>query len=529
MNSGDRNMCITAAIVMLVVLFCFSRKEGMTESPTSISLGQGTLKLTLGGAPTKPKAPKAPSKSDQAKAAAGVLMVDEKGNPVSTVNSQGQFVRSSLPGSTPGAAGTIGTGLMNQGGGAVTVGTGKPISVSNRVSAPGATPTAGAQAAGGVAGGVQSHTHGPDGSFVPSMINGKVVKPQSLSQQMALQEPNTANALAQAPMIAQAPVIPKGLNEVQKAAFLAAREKAAADKAQAQAAAGPRQQGSEAITETVVEVAPNVYKVITNRRVDGSNMKNGRYDKTTIAACKENCDKDEDCHGFVFDRPQSWCQLKSSKTPKKYIRSRDFYSKVVPGAAPDEEDEQPAEASNNGPFAITSKHNSHKNGTSLAQFWVQPEDCANRKPGEKFLVTDSQGYQQVFGAAAINANDAGLCYVQPDRRPPTVKLSTNPMLRWVVGDEAFLTNPNALVAGTCTQAKLNQICVNNNESFGPNKEAYKFLKFDTSAKSGPRSIGIPGVARCVRTPDFEFPGNKDFRTRQTVYNDIQNKCVVKGA
>ena len=117
MNSGDRNMCITAAIVMLVVLFCFSRKEGMTESPTSISLGQGTLKLTLGGAPTKPKAPKAPSKSDQAKAAAGVLMVDEKGNPVSTVNSQGQFVRSSLPGSTPGAAGTIGTGLMNQGGG----------------------------------------------------------------------------------------------------------------------------------------------------------------------------------------------------------------------------------------------------------------------------------------------------------------------------------------------------------------------------------------------------------------------------
>ena len=33
MNSGDRTMCITAALVMLVVLFCFSRKEGMTAQP----------------------------------------------------------------------------------------------------------------------------------------------------------------------------------------------------------------------------------------------------------------------------------------------------------------------------------------------------------------------------------------------------------------------------------------------------------------------------------------------------------------
>ena len=202
--------------------------------------------------PPKPK-PKAPSKSDQAKAAAGgLLMVDEKGNPVSTVNAQGQAVSPNLPGSTPGAAGTIGTGLMNQGGGAVTVGTGKPISVSNRVSAPGATPTAGASAAGGVAGGVQSHTHGPNGSFIPSRVDGKVIRPQSLAQQMALQEPNTANALAGADMIpgkqaqrralrekrraarraargkaeAQS-VMPAGLTEVQKAAWMVARETAA--------------------------------------------------------------------------------------------------------------------------------------------------------------------------------------------------------------------------------------------------------------------------------------------------------------
>ena len=96
MNSGDRTMCITAALVILVVLFCFSRKEGMTSESSSISLGQGELKLTLGGAPPKPKPkPKAPSKSDQAKAAAGgILMVDEKGNPVSTVNAQRSGCRS---------------------------------------------------------------------------------------------------------------------------------------------------------------------------------------------------------------------------------------------------------------------------------------------------------------------------------------------------------------------------------------------------------------------------------------------------
>ena len=117
------------------------------------------------------------------------------------------------------------------------------------------------------------------------------------------------------------------------------------------------------------------------------------------------------------------------------------------------------------------------------KFLGSAQDCANRKPGEKFLVTDSQGYQQVFGAKAINTNDAGLCFVQPDRRPPTVKLSTSPMLRWVVGDEAFLTNPNALVgSGTCTQAKLNQICVDNKASFGTDKDKFKFLGVDKSVR-----------------------------------------------
>lgn len=526
MNSGDRTMCITAALVMLVVLFCFSRKEGMTSEPSSISLGQGELKLTLGGAPA-PTAPKAPTASDQAKAAAGLLMVDEKGNPVSTVNAQGQAVGPALPGSTPGAAGTIGTGLMNQGGGAVTVGTGKPISISNRVSAPGATPTAGASAAGGVAGGVQAHTHGPDGSFIPAMVGGKVVKPQSLAQQMALQEPTAANALAGAPMISPVEHPPAGLTETQRAAYLAAQERAAQEAAAAAAAAGPRGEGSTAITEAVVKVAPNVYKVITNRRVEGANMEKGRYDKTTIGACKENCDKDEKCMGFVFDRPNSWCQLKSAKAPKKYNQKRDFYSKVVPGAAPDKEDEQPADAANDGPFAVTSKHESHKNGTPLGNFWVQSQDCAGRKPGQKFLVTDSQGYQQVFGAKAINANDAGLCFVQPDRRPPTVKLATSPMLRWVVGDEAFLTNPNALVgSGTCTQAKLNQICVDNKASFGASKDQFKFLGVDKSVPSSdPRYIsGLGGVARCVKTPNFEFPGNKNYRTRSSVFNAVKAKC-----
>lgn len=521
MNSGDRTMCITAALVMLVVLFCFSRKEGMVSEPASISLGQGELKLTLGS--EKAKAPKAPTAADQAKAAAGgVLMVDEKGNPVSTVNAQGQAVAPALPGSTPGAAGTIGTGLMNQGGQAVTVGTGKPITVSNNVSAPGATPTAGSAAAGASPAGVPAHTHGPDGSMIPAMVGGKAVKPQSIAQQMALQEPSTANALSGAPMV-KAP--PAGLTEVQKAAYLAAQEKAAAEAAAAQT--GPRQVGSAAITEPGAKAAPSVYKVITNRRVDKADMEKGRYDKTTIAACKENCNKDEKCMGFVFDRPNSWCQLKSAKAPKKYHGKRDFYSKVVPGAAPDPEDEQPTEAANDGPFAITSKHDSHKNGTPLGQFWVQSQDCAGRKPGQKFLVTDSQGYQQVFGAAAINPNDAGLCYVQPDRRPPTVKLSTSPMLRWVVGDEAFLTNPNALVgSGTCTQAKLNQICVDNKASFGRDKDQFKFMGIDKSVPSSdPRYIsGLGGVARCVKTPNYEFPGNKNYRTRASVYNAVKAKC-----
>jgi len=513
----------------------------MTSEPSSISLGQGELKLTLGGAPAPaaPKAPKAPTESDQARAAAGLLMVDEKGNPVSTVNAQGQAVGPGLPGSTPGAAGTIGTGLMNQGGSSVTVGTGKPISISNSVSAPGATPTAGSSAAGASPGGAQAHTHGPNGSFIPSMIDGKVVKPQSLAQQMAMQEPNTANALAGAAMITSGSaagagamggvpaVMPEGLTEVQKAAYLAAQEKAAQATMTAAAAAGPRQDGSEAITEAVVEVAPGVYKVITNRRVDGANMAKGRYDKTTIGACKENCDKDEKCQGFVFDRPGSWCQLKSAKAPKKYHQKRDFYSKVVPGAAPDEADEQPAEAGNSGPFAITSKHDSHKNGGGLGQFWVQSQDCANRKKGEKFMVTDSQGYNQVFAADAINANDAGLCYVQPDRRPPAISLKTSPMLRWVVGDEAFLTNPNALVgSGTCTQAKLNQICVDNKASFGADKDQFKFLGVDKSVSANDSRYvsGLGGVARCVKTPDFEFPGNKNYRTRSSVFNAVKNKC-----
>ena len=322
-------------------------------------------------------------------------------------------------------------------------------------------------------------------------------------------------------------VMPEGLTETQKAAWLVARETAAQQAAQQAAASGPRQEGSAAITETVVEVAPNVYKVITNRRVDGSNMKNGRYDKTTIGACKINCDKDENCQGFVFDRPQSWCQLKSSKVPQKYIQTRDFYSKVVPGAAPDAADEQPVEAANDGPFAVTSKHESHKNGTPLGNFWIDPQNCANRKPGEKFLVTDSQGYQQVFAAKAINANDAGLCFVQPDRRPPTVKLSTSPMLRWVVGDEAFLTNPNALVgSGTCTQSKLNQICVDNKASFGTDKDKFKFLGVDKSVPSSdPRYIsGLGGVARCVKTPAFDFPGNRNYRTRSSVHNAVKAKC-----
>ena len=63
-------------------------------------------------------------------------------------------------------------------------------------------------------------------------------------------------------------------------------------------------------------------------------MAKGRYDKTTIGACKENCDKDEKCMGFVFDRPNSWCQLKSAKAPKKYHQKRDFYSKGYPGSCP---------------------------------------------------------------------------------------------------------------------------------------------------------------------------------------------------
>jgi hypothetical protein len=321
--------------------------------------------------------------------------------------------------------------------------------------------------------------------------------------------------------------MPEGLTETQKAAWLVAREAAAQQAAQQAAASGPRQEGSAAITETGVEVAPNVYKVITNRRVDGSDMKNGRYDKTTIGACKINCDKDENCQGFVFDRPQSWCQLKSSKVPQKYIQTRDFYSKVVPGAAPDAADEQPVEAANDGPFAVTSKHESHKNGTPLGNFWIDPQNCANRKPGEKFLVTDSQGYQQVFAAKAINTNDAGLCFVQPDRRPPTVKLSTSPMLRWVVGDEAFLTNPNALVgSGTCTQSKLNQICVDNKASFGTDKDKFKFLGVDKSVPSSdPRYIaGLGGVARCVKTPTFDFPGNRNYRTRSSVHNAVKAKC-----
>ena len=248
-----------------------------------------------------------------------------------------------------------------------------------------------------------------------------------------------------------------------------------------------------------------------------------------------NCDKDENCQGFVFDRPQSWCQLKSSKTPKKYIQTRDFYSKVVPGAAPDAEDEQPAEAANDGPFAVTSKHESHKNGTPLGNFWVQPQDCANRKPGEKFLVTDSQGYQQVFGAKAINTSDAGLCFVQPDRRPPTVKLATSPMLRWVVGDEAFLTNPNALVAREPARSlsSTRSVSITTSPSVGTRRQ-YKFLKLDKSVPSSRPPIhlwtGIPGVARCVKTPDFEFgTGNKNYRTRQHRFQRYPVKCVVKAS
>jgi hypothetical protein len=101
------------------------------------------------------------------------------------------------------------------------------------------------------------------------------------------------------------------------------------------------------------------------------------------------------------------------------------------------------------------------------------------------------------------------------------------MLRWVVGDEAFLTNPNALVgSGTCTQAKLNQICVDNKASFGTDKDKFKFLGVDKTLRpEDPRYIaGLGGVARCVKTPTFDFPGNRNYRTRSSVHNAVKAKC-----
>jgi hypothetical protein len=301
---------------------------------------------------------------------------------------------------------------------------------------------------------------------------------------------------------------------------LAAQQKAAAA---AEAASQPRAEGSEAI-EDIKAADVFTYNVRTNRRVDGSNLSNGRYDNTGIAQCKINCDKDINCKGFVYDRPQNWCQLKSKKNPKRNINTRDFYGKVIPGEPEEEEKIDPN--ANSGPFAVTSKYDSHKSGTAnLGNFWIQSKDCQGRKKGDKFVVTNAQGYKEVFTALAVNPNDNSLCLVQPDRAPPSVKLDTSPMLKWIVGDEGAVIDLNAK-HGRCTQADLNNICVANKRSFGRNKDDYKFLGIDRTAKSTSRKYisGLGGVARCTRKPGFQFPGDRDFRTRASVYKMIREKC-----
>ena len=49
-----------------------------------------------------------------------------------------------------------------------------------------------------------------------------------------------------------------------------------------------------------------------------------------------------------------------------------------------------------------------------------------------------------------------------------------------------------------------------------------------TSRNGPKHVAVwglrGGVARCTRKPGFQFPGDRDFRTRASVYRMIREKC-----
>ena len=389
MNQGEKAMCMTAVIVILIVLFCYSRKEGMVEKPgETISLGKGEVHFTFDAKAPKAgssaaKAPTAdePSAAEQAESAVGsIVMLDEKGNPVSTVNASGMPVVPALPSATPGAAGSMGTGLMATGGTSVTVGNGKPISVSNGVAPPRTTPTAGAAAPGAVPLGIVPLPSGPQKKMAPGvspLMGGKPMRPQSIAQQMALEESSPAAIMNSADSwttdAAAAPAI------------IAGKQGSAAG------VHGERDRMSHAAAATHHARGP---KDVPHNIDSHARM---------LAETK-------DAGGF---------QIKGADAQAPPLIAPAATHKSLPG--------------NSGPFFVTSKYDSHTvDSNPLGSFWIQSKDCKGRKVGDKFIITNADGYKQMFTAKAINPNDGTLCYVQPDRAPPTVNLSSSPMLKWIM-------------------------------------------------------------------------------------------------
>tara|TARA_R110002074_G_scaffold137276_3_gene282315 strand:- start:1407 stop:2576 length:1170 start_codon:yes stop_codon:yes gene_type:complete len=388
MNQGEKAMCMTAVIVMLIVLFCYSRKEGMVMKPGgTIRLGKGEVyvKFDTDASSTDASKPE-PSSTEQAKSAAGgIVMLDEMGNPVSTVNTKGEPVAPALPSATPGAAGSVGTGLMATGGTSVTVGSGKPISVSNSVAPPRTTPTAGAAATGALPKGIVPRPTGPQKKLAPGvspLVGGKPVRPQSIAQQMALEESSPASVMNSASSWSPDAAPPVRLAGKQGSA---AGVQGEADRMSHAAAARHHARGASDVP----------YNMESHAQLLSQSKDSGGFNVKGADA-------------------QASPRIAPAATYKSKPKSKATFTSPLS-------------------FRVTSKFDSHKAGTDLGNFWIQSPGCKNKKVGDKFVISNKDGYSEEFTAQEINPNDGRLCLVQPDRTPPSVTLSSSPMLKWIVG------------------------------------------------------------------------------------------------